>query len=97
MITSLVGLQRARARWLGAGRDPELFDLAVNVLECATTNLDVRQALSPPTYCISNRGGTDSGRNDVWGIYANGELMLEYRLLEVSYSTDVDADVTVFS
>lgn len=89
MITSVENLERVRARWLGAGRDRKLFDQVIAVLDCATANSDVKNALRPPTYAIRSVGPAHSGPTDVAGIFAGGELMLKYKLEEVADDADV--------
>ncbi len=91
MITSVAGLQKARSRWLRAGQDPKLFDTAVTVLDCATTNVAVVKALTSPTFSVRTAEGAGARQAEVWRIYANGELMLDYQLREEA----ADADVTV--
>jgi hypothetical protein len=80
MITSVAGLQKARSRWLGAGKDPKLFDTAVTALDCATTNIDVVKALPSPTFSVRTMRtmkGAGVQHPETWRIYANGELLLD--------------------
>lgn len=91
MITSVASLQAARSRWLRAGQDPRLFDTAVTVLDCATTNIDVVKALKSPTFAVRTAEANGVRQAETWQIYANGELMLDYQLQEAS----ADADVTL--
>ena len=93
MITSVSGLQKARARWLSAGKDPKLFDTAVSALDSATTNVDVIRLLPPPTFSVRAINGSTATQADVWQIFVNGDLMLGYELQEASS----DADVTVIA
>jgi hypothetical protein len=92
MITSVGGLKWARDRWLSAGRDPSLFDIAINVLHAATTNIDVLRALPAPPFTVRTVHGADD-HPELWRIYANGDAMLDYELREAA----ADADVTVMS
>jgi len=93
MITSVSGLQKARARWLSAGKDPKLFDTAVSVLHSATANSDVVKSLPSPAFSVRTVKGTGATQADVWQIYVNGDFMLGYELREASS----DADVTVIA
>ncbi len=89
MITTVSGLQQARARWLSKGKDPRLFDHAVTALNGAATNVDVRMLLTSPTYSLKNVGAADPEDIDIWRIYAEGEPMLDYRLRELNSDADV--------
>jgi hypothetical protein len=89
MITTVSGLQQARACWLSKGMDSRLFDVAVTALNAATTNVDVKLGLPSPTYFLEPVGGADPKDSGVWRIYANGEPMLEYKLREISADAEV--------
>jgi hypothetical protein len=91
MIVSIDGLKAARRKWLGAGHDPEVFDLAANALACATSNSDVRNALSRTDFSVKPAFPDDAGDQDRWVISVAGNPLLEYTLHE----RDFDAEVTI--
>jgi len=89
MITTVSTLREARDRWLGAGRDPRLLNMAVTALDAAATNADVVNLLSP-RYVIRSLQGTNGDRGQAYEIYADGELLLKYELTEVPPDADVE-------
>jgi hypothetical protein len=90
MITTISTLKSARDRWLGAGRDPRLLDGAVTALHAATTNTDVVKSLGS-RYAVRSLGDASGrGRQQIYGIYADGELLLKYALHEVPPDADVE-------
>ena len=90
MITTIVTLREAANRWRAAGRDPQLLDAAVTVLDAATTNSDVFNLLNGPRYIIRTLRGADEDRRQAYSIYADGELLLQYELTEVPPDADVE-------
>ena len=89
MITTIPTLKRARDRWLGAGRDPRLLDDAISALDSAVTNVDAIRTLGP-RYAVKNLGSTRGERPGIYGIYADGELMLKYELRENPADADIE-------
>lgn len=88
MITTINTLKTVRDRWLGAGRDPTLLNNAVTVLDAAIANTDVVHALGP-RFAVRSLG-TDNGKQaQIYGIYADGELLLRYELQENPRDADV--------
>jgi hypothetical protein len=93
VITTINTLTAARDRWLGAGRDPDLLNDAVRALDAATANTDVVQLLIGPRFSIRNLGTDNRQKAQIYGIFADGELLLKYELQE----TPSDADVVILA
>jgi hypothetical protein len=91
VITTINTLKAARDRWLGAGHDPDLLNDAVCALDAATANTDVVQLLIGPRFAVRNLGTDNRQRAGIYGIFADGELMLKYELRE----NHSDADVAI--
>jgi len=89
MITTIDALREARDRWLGAGGDPQLLNMAVTALDSATTNTDVFK-LRAARYVIRNLQGAGGDHTQAYGIYADGALLLKYELTEVPPDADVE-------
>lgn len=90
MITTVNTLRGAVDRWLRAGGNPDLANNAVAALDGAFTNTDVVNSLGRQ-YVIRSLGDANGDQTYVYGIYADGELLLKYKLKE----TPTDADVEV--
>jgi hypothetical protein len=86
------GLNKARQRWLATGRDPGLFDGAVNVLHGATTNTDILKALARSVYTVRHIGDPSGADSDVWMMTAEHDPVLAYERHETRFG---DADVAV--
>jgi hypothetical protein len=91
MIITVAELRKASERWQSAGKDPKLFDTAINALNSATTNVDVWTALRSPTFSVKMPDDAGAIQPGIWRIYVNGDRMLDYQLQE----GPADADVTI--
>jgi len=86
LITTAATLERARVRWKMLRPGDRAFHLAVSVLDAAICQSDVVFALNLPNFFVKRLNGNP----DVYEILTNNEVILGYRLIELSADAEVE-------
>lgn len=81
MIKNAQDIRRVKARWTG---DQTVLRRALTVLDAATCQQEVENALQPPISVIG-----ETLQPPVYALQANGRIILRYSLVETRRDTQV--------